>query len=201
MKKLLTGLLSLLFAGSLAATVIVVEQSDRFIGYDGDCKVYFRSDFGFYEVCPSGEPVYISYYFDNAYWRSNFRLTDNSFDVHNYSYSRDVNINRNTNVNRDTNVNVNRDTNVNVNRNANVNRNTNVNKNENVNRDVNKGKQDMGKSRMQGMQAEPREKPDMKPHGQPQGQPQERTQNQPQGEPRGKAPKQAPDKPDKPDRP
>jgi hypothetical protein len=94
------GLLSLVAATAMATT-IVVQQSDEVIGYDGDCQVYFRPDLGYFEVCPSMEPVVLGVSFDTLQFRHGFHFRE--------GFTRErvnsMTVNKTTNVNRDVNVN------------------------------------------------------------------------------------------------
>src|ERR1700741_4696426 len=67
---IIIGLLSL--ASIVGAQTIVIEDTDVLRGYDGpsqECRVYFRPNFGYYEVCQDNQPVFLGVEFEGLRFR------------------------------------------------------------------------------------------------------------------------------------
>jgi hypothetical protein len=64
---IMIGLLSL--ASIVGAQTIVVQNTDVVKGYDGECRVYFRPDFGYFEICQENQPVFLGVEFEGIHFQ------------------------------------------------------------------------------------------------------------------------------------
>lgn len=62
MKKLIMGLFALIAMSSFA-------MADEIVGYDGDCAIYFRPGYGYFEVCENTAPVFLGVEFGGIMFR------------------------------------------------------------------------------------------------------------------------------------
>lgn len=60
-------MIKMIMVALLALTSVVF--ADELIGYDGECAVYFRPDYGFVEICQENQPIFIGESFDTIQFR------------------------------------------------------------------------------------------------------------------------------------
>jgi hypothetical protein len=72
LKKLIAALVATMFLAGSAVAYTVVE-TDEVMGYDGDCTVYYRPDYGYFEVCRNEAPVFLGLDFSTVNFRREFR--------------------------------------------------------------------------------------------------------------------------------